>query len=273
MYGAAAFALASNSAPTLVEIVLPVGFFRISVGPTRPRMVQAGRIGPAAIIAGRAMRKVTAAVVLGLAALVAASGARAEVLRNIAELKEGTAMHGYLYSPEFHRAMYQSASELDRALNTPCTEQYDITVKQIFVLQPIELPDGTKKATSGNWIYRYDAARCGATRRYNLMMTAQPDGALRRGMLAPGNTLATPQLMAETIKLLKESPLGKDCPDPQVFDTTLVQPPRLVGPGAAAADDEWKETWTIHGCGRQTAVPVEFKRRAGQGTSITVQTP
>lgn len=200
----------------------------------------------------------------------------AEVLSDGRELNPSSTLGKYLYSMNFYQGMYNVAVQRDRALEISCNDKYDIKPVNLVVLAPINLPDGSTQATAGTWIYRYDAVRCGTTKRYNLMMTAQSDAAPRASILLPGDTITTPQLMVDAMKVVTMPAfvsLGKQCKELQVFDTALVDAPHTVTEGQQVHHGVWLEKWTFQGCGKQTTVPVTFIPDGKGGTSFSAGTP
>lgn len=206
--------------------------------------------------------------------MLAAFPASAEILSDGRGLNPSSPMGKYLYSMSFYQGMYAVAVQADRALKVSCSEKYDIKPVNVVVLAPIDLPEGAAQAASGAWIYRYDAVRCGTKKRYNLMMTAQPSAAPRANMLLPGDTITSPRLMMDAVKVVgikAASSLDSECKELQIFDTALTQGPHTVTEGEKTHHGVWKESWTFQGCGKQVALPVTFIPDGKGGTSFSVE--
>jgi hypothetical protein len=209
---------------------------------------------------------------LGLFILVA-SPVGAETLSDGRALNPSSPLGKYLFSMDFFKGMHVVAYQADRTLGIGCDGKYDIKPLNLVVLKPVELPDGAPQATSGAWAYRYDAVRCGAAKRYNMLMIAQPGAAPRANMLLPGDSIASPQLMMDAVKVVganATSSLGSECKELQIFDTALTQGPHTVTEGDKAFQGVWKESWTFQGCGKQVAVPVTFIPDGKGGTTFAV---
>jgi hypothetical protein len=178
-----------------------------------------------------------------------------------------------LFSQDFLREMYEAAVKMDRALGTACTEQYTIQPVNLFVVHPIDFPEGATHAVSGEWVQRYDAVRCATTKRFNMIFAVQPDGTTHSRMLLPGNTMASLRLMLEAIPgvgAAASAELGKDCRETMIADTTVAQGPHTFFEGGKSFEGVWIENWTVQGCGKTMVARVRFIPDGKNGTHFTI---
>ena len=208
----------------------------------------------------------------GLAA-VAAMPAQAEKLSNANDLDRDTPLGQYLYAKPAMQRLYDAAAGSDQAFGIACKESYSIQTVGLAVLKPITLTKGAAHPKAGVWEHQFNAIRCGASKRYNVVMIAKgADVEPQGGILLPGTTLADPKLTSDVMPLVfarAATALGDACKDSLIFDTQVNTPPK-PRPGDTRA--VWQETWTVIGCGKTAAVPIDFIPDSGNGpgTSFVV---
>ena len=199
--------------------------------------------------------------------------AAAEMLSDGRALNPASPLARYLFSQDFLREMYEAAVKMDRALSITCNDQYTIQSVDLIVVTPIDFPEGATHAASGEWVQRYDAVRCGTSKRFNMIFAAQPDGTTRSRMLLPGNTMASLRLMVDTIPMVSvvgATELGKDCRDMMVADTAVAQGPHAVTEDGKTTEGVWIENWTVQGCGKEMVARVTFTPDGKGGAHIAV---
>lgn len=215
----------------------------------------------------RALRLVLPIVLAALAVVPV----RAETLTTGRDLDAESPMGKYLLSMDFYKRMHAIAVEADRVLGVRCDTRYEIRPLSVIVFKPVELPTGALHATGGIWAYRFDANRCGTTKRYNLMMTSQPGAAPRAAMMVPGDTITSPLLARDTIRSVAAKAsiaLDGKCEKVQIFDTAVAEQPHAVTQGGTTYQGVWKEIWTFQGCGQRVPVPVIFVPDGKGGTNF-----
>ena len=183
-------------------------------------------------------------------------------------------MGTYLYSADFYQAMYAIAVQADRTLKISCDSKYQVTPLTLVVLSPIVHPETSQHPMNGIWSYRFNAVRCGATKTYNLMMTAQPGQQPRASMMLPGHTIASPLLIKDAFKVAAPGvahALGRNCKELQVFDTVLTKAPHTFTEGGRSYPGAWMERWTFQGCGKQVSQAMTFVPDGKGGTYITAK--
>jgi hypothetical protein len=202
--------------------------------------------------------------------VLAGSHVFAETLVDGRAFNPSSAIGKYLFSDDFYKGMLAFAHQSDRALGVACDERYEIKPLSIVVIKPVELPDGATQATAGVWSYRYDAVRCGSSKRYNLAMIVQSGAAPRPAPLLPGNTIASAQLAADAMKavIVKASFSLNKCDEARIFDTAVTANQQTVTEGDKTYYGVWKENWTFKGCGNQVVVPITFIPDGKGGTSF-----
>jgi len=212
------------------------------------------------------------AVVFGFLLLVV-PGVQAETLSDVSQMKPESRIAQYLHSQQLMKGLFQVAVKVDQDLGLACKGDYQIRPVSVVIFSAIDLPDGAAQPTSGVWIYRYDAVRCQTTKRYNVLLTAQPGGVPEVAIFPPGNTIASPQLMETLVPAVldgAERAVGGGCQDAQVFDTAVTQPPRDRDADATVDTGTWKEDWTVLACGKSVKIPLVFSPDGNGGTKFVV---
>ena len=229
-------------------------------------------------IFGRMARPAAVATVAAVLAIItmtlAAQPAGAAVLHNESELRANTPMLAYLTGRDKSKLMFDAAVAMDKRLGIACASKYTIKLEHIIVERPIDLPDGAAEPRSGAWIYRYTATRCGSTKRFNILLAAQPGAKPKAGLLPPGGTLASPLLMHDALPSVENGYLvqtGQTCAGLQIFDIVVSAKPHTATVKGKSVAGVWDETWTMQGCGHKVDVPVQFVPDGHGGVYFTVR--
>jgi hypothetical protein len=119
---------------------------------------------------------------------------------------------------------------------------------------------------------------CGAQARVdNVMTVRQKAGGWWMSVSAPGDTIASPGLIQDVLRMsvalaTAGRPPATGCADGQrvflLLDTKLVGPPPSHAPGTVAT---WQERWRQTSCGEDRSVLVTFTSAADGGTDFQVQ--
>lgn len=196
--------------------------------------------------------------------------AQAETLAPGQPLNSTPAIARYVLSKDLIQSAAIDAGRIDRELGIACNEGYTVSFKTFTVLRPIEMQPNATMPSAGAWRIGYDATRCGSTKRYNNFYGINNSGALVRGMMAPGESIASFQLQTDTLKMaiaiLKASRKAENCAAPKLFETRISMPQQPIG-------TPWQEEWTILDCGPQLAIKIDFKPTPDGGTDFAVRVP
>ncbi len=114
------------------------------------------------------------------------------------------------------------------------------------------------------WIERY-TVDC-QTELHRTILMILKDGEIQAVPMAPGTTIADPQLQIDAANFVKTAAMTRTagkCAEATVTDTAVASPPEKLGL-------PWKESWTAQACGKAYTFPVSFTPSAGGGTDISV---
>lgn len=196
--------------------------------------------------------------------------AHAETLAPGQPLNSAPMIARYILSNDLLQSATIDAAARDRDFGIACTERYTATYQTFGVLRPIEMAPNATLPSAGVWRVGYDVTRCGSTKRYNNLYGINNAGTLVRGIMAPGESMASLQLQNDTMKMavasLQSLRKAEDCATPKLFETRVSMPPQPVG-------TPWQEEWTILNCGPQVAIKIDFKPAPDGGTDFTVRVP
>ncbi len=213
------------------------------------------------------MRRICAFVLLALS-ICGPNAAQAETAPVGKPIDVNSQIGRYILSRPMLAEAHKLAVAQDRSFAVNCETQYSILPQTVSVLQPIEMPDGGERPTSGAWRLGYNAQRCGTAKRFNALFVIRAGDVPTAQALVPGATIAGVQLMFDTVKnavpLLLA--LAKDCKDLRVVDTRVTRP--LTQLGAS-----WGEEWQFQRCGETVDVPINFVPTADGGTDIQIRAP
>jgi hypothetical protein len=162
-------------------------------------------------------------------------------------------------------AMHRLGIEEDKkfGLQSECTSQYKTIALNVWLLQPMEFPEGKQHPTKGVWKSSYQLERCGVSKLYNALFIANSHGDLPMpSAYYPGETNASPQLvqdaMVGAVAVANVRSGFKDCKTFYVFDMRVTAPAHNVIEGAKTFLGVWNEAWTISVCGTMVDVAMTF---------------
>jgi hypothetical protein len=194
------------------------------------------------------------------------------------ETRQPSRLTAYLYGKEQIGALYEVGREWDKklGLQQDCKGPYNIQPAAVFLLKPIDFPEGKPHPVAGAWQHRYVFERCGKRMTYNAVFIARKGEKPETRPHVPGNTNASALLLADTLKgahgaaLLRLSKRARDCRQAELIDTKLTRPPRET----LEADKpigQWEEAWTFRGCGHDVEVPITFSPDGKGGTHYVIK--
>jgi hypothetical protein len=194
------------------------------------------------------------------------------------EANKPSRLTAYLYGKEQIAALYEAGRQWDNklGLQQDCKGPYNIQPVGLFLLKPIDFPEGKPHPVAGAWQHRYVFERCGKRMTYNAVFVARPSDRPEVRPHVPGNTNASAPLLADALKgaypaaLMRLARRGRDCKEADLIDTRLVRPPRAAADANKPAG-RWEEAWTFRGCGQDVDVPVTFTPDGKGGTHYTVK--
>ncbi len=209
-----------------------------------------------------------------LAALATGAGAQTPS----GEARQPSRLAAYLYSREQIAELYAAGRQWDKklGLQQDCKGPYNIQPVGLYLLKPIDFPEGRPHPVAGAWQHRYVFERCGKRMTYNAIFVARAGDKPEMRPHVPGNTNASAALLAETLKaahpaaLTRLSKRATACREADLIDTRLTQPP--LGPGEAGKPaDLWEESWTFRGCGYDVDVSITFAADGKGGTRPAIK--
>lgn len=184
----------------------------------------------------------------------------------------------YLYGKEQIGALYAVGRQWDKKLGLQqgCKDSYNIQPAGLFLLKPIDFPEGKPHPVAGAWQHRYVFERCGKRMTYNAVFVARPGDQPEVRQHVPGDTNASAPLLADTLKgtttaaLLKLAKRAKGCKTAELIDTRLTHPPRATHEADKQAG-HWEEIWTFRGCGRDMQLTIVFTPDGKGGTHYAIK--
>jgi hypothetical protein len=215
---------------------------------------------------------------LAVVLLLVAPPLRSESLDNLAALKPGSRLAAYFFGRDQIQDLYAIGRRWDSKLGLKdCNGAYNVQPINLYLLKPIDLPEGKAHPASGAWQHRYAFERCGKRTIYNAIFVARTGEKPEPRPHVPGTTNASPLLIADTLKgaypaalsRLGRTQRAKDCREVDLIDTRLTQPPRnRVADNPASP---WEEVWTFRGCGHEVEIPVTFMPDGKGGTVYSIK--
>lgn len=210
------------------------------------------------------------------ACLVTPAGAQAPAAPS--EARQPARLTAYLYGKEQIGALYEVGRQWDKklGLQQDCKGPYNIQPAGLFLIRPIDFPEGKPHPVAGVWQHRYVFERCGKRMTYNAVFVARPGDKPEARAHVPGNTNASALLLADTLKgaypaaLLRLAKRNKDCKAADLIDTRLVHPPREAK-SADPPTGHWEEAWTFRGCGHDVELPIAFTPDGKGGTFYNIK--
>jgi hypothetical protein len=194
------------------------------------------------------------------------------------DTRQPSRLTAYLYGKEQIGALYEAGRDWDKklGLQQDCKGPYNIQPAALFLLKPIDFPEGKPHPVAGVWQHRYVFERCGKRMTYNAVFVARPDDKPELRPHVPGNTNASALLLSDTLTgasaaaLLRLAKRARDCKQAELIDTRLTQPPRETKEAGKPAG-HWEETWTFRGCGQDVEVPIAFTPDGKGGTRYAIK--
>lgn len=194
------------------------------------------------------------------------------------EGRQPSRLSAYLYGKEQIGELYAAGRQWDKKLGLQqgCKGPYNIQPAGLFLLKPIDFPEGKPHPVAGAWQHRFVFERCGKRMTYNAVFVARPDGKPEVRPHVPGDTNASALLLADTLKgattaaLLKLAKRAKDCKSAELIDTRLTHPPRAANEADKPAG-HWEEIWTFRGCGHDVELPITFTPDGKGGTHYAIK--
>ncbi len=192
--------------------------------------------------------------------------------------RQPSRLTAYLNGKEQIGALYAVGREWDKKLGLQqgCKDAYNIQPAGLFLLKPIDFPEGKPHPVAGVWQHRFVFERCGKRMTYNAVFVARPGDKPEVRPHVPGNTNASALLLADTLKgatpaaLLKLAKRSRNCKEAALIDTRLTHPPRAADE-ADKPVGHWEETWIFRGCGRDVEVPITFTPDGKGGTHYAIK--
>jgi hypothetical protein len=210
------------------------------------------------------------------ACLATPSGAQAPAAPG--EAMQPARLTAYLYGKEQIGELYAIGRQWDKklGLQQDCKGAYNIQPAGLFLIRPIDFPEGKPHPVAGVWQHRYVFERCGKRMTYNAVFVARPGDKPEARPHVPGNTNASALLLADTLKgaypaaLLRLIKRNKDCKEADLIDTRLVHPPREAKSTDQPAG-HWEEAWTFRGCGHDVELSITFTPDGKGGTFYNIK--
>lgn len=200
-----------------------------------------------------------------------------ETSSNNASLRNNAKTLAYLTDDGIETKLVEIGKAYDEQFGVVCNGEIKVkySADTIFILKPVEFPDGTQHPMDGVWQYRFDFVRCGRSATYNVAIVAQKGGEPRYAPLLPGNTIASPTLQMDAIRIVRlkvaaEAKVKKNrqCDDFVISNTSLVSIPQQSKDGGAGG--RWEERWVARYCGADIPTPICFTPNA-KGTAMLTQ--
>lgn len=177
------------------------------------------------------------------------------------EARQPSRLTAYLNGKDQIGEMYTTGRQWDKklGLQQDCKGPYNIQPLSIFLLKPIDFPEGKAHPVSGSWQQRYIFERCGKRMTYNTIFVARNGDKPEARPHFPGTTNASMQQIGDALEsaapvaLARLAKRSKGCKEANLIDTRLTHAPHEVD-----KTGRWEETWTFRGCGHDVDIPVTF---------------
>ena len=175
---------------------------------------------------------------------------------------DATRFQAYLRSPDYQSLALQAVGRISPEVMPRCPALVS-SPGQITLTKAVTFKDGPTPVT-GEWVNRIPVKGCGNDTTLNIRFLFDDQGALRTQVLLPGETQGDLKLQNDALMfaLLSAGTIVPDCKLLQVINTAFesygLKNPSTSDPGAGARYRPWWETWTVAGCGRKFAVPMDF---------------
>ncbi len=194
------------------------------------------------------------------------------------EARQPSRLTAYFHGKEQIGALYEVGRQWDRklGLQQDCKGPYNIQPLSIFLLKPIDFPEGKPHPVTGSWQHRYVFERCGKRMTYNTVFVARSGEKPEAKPNYPGTTNAAMQQITESLKtaspaaLLRLAKRNKDCKAADLIDTQLTHAPREAREADKPAS-HWEEIWTFRGCGHDVELSITFTPDGKGGTQYAIR--
>ena len=137
-----------------------------------------------------------------------------------------------------------------------CPEEPEFTLTDVYPYQG--------EPTDVIWIERY-VVNCKQPLRRAMLMIMK-EGNITAVPMAPGSTIADPNLQIDAANFAKTAALTQsenDCAEASIVDTAVVAKPEQAG-------GPWKEQWSVSTCGETQLMDVLFTPSPEGGTDVAV---
>ena len=220
------------------------------------------------------------AYLLLTACLAAPAGAQAPATPAASggEARQPSRLTAYFHGKDQIGALYEVGRQWDKklGLQQDCKGPYNIQPLSIFLLKPIDFPEGKPHPVAGSWQHRYVFERCGKRMTYNTVFVARNGEKPEARPHYPGTTNASMQQITDALKIATPAALArlakraKDCKAAELIDTRLTHPPREPKAADKPAG-HWEEAWTFRGCGHDVELTIVFTPDGKGGTRYAVK--
>jgi hypothetical protein len=183
-----------------------------------------------------------------------------------------TKLAGFLQSQHYKAFISRDLARLPPTVFRNCAGLVSGN-SQITIIEPVSF-DQNGVPASGRWRHAFPVRGCGNDTVLNFFFVARPGGQIASLIGLPGTTLADPLLQRDALTFATTAAgiFTKTCTSFDVTNTRFeafgLSTPATADPGAGAHFRPWWETWTLVGCGRSLAVPMNFVPDS-TGTQVT----
>lgn len=207
--------------------------------------------------------------------LIASMPASAETISDGAQFRTSPKMTAHLqqYDAEILGRLGQQQDK-NLGLQQDCASGYRVEIKDVTVIEPIDVSDTDDHPSRGVWRIGYDMIRCGDTKRYNALFKARSPRELPNSApYFPGQTKANLRLVQDTMQTVvaatsAKAGVPKECKSIAVMDM------KVLTPNDPQRGGMWQEAWTIKFCDKTSTANVSFMPDAdGKGTSFSISLP
>lgn len=173
---------------------------------------------------------------------------------------------------EISKVLYEIAKQNTIRLNEECSDKYNITLDDVYIVEPIIFSKEKLHPVKGMWLYKYKLDRCGVSRIHNVYFISDngDEPKVFNGIM--GNTIASPHLAYDSLTgvyTTVSSKLGKLCQSKEELnDTFVVFDSKVIK--SSNGHSSWDELWSIKACKNALNVLVKFTSDGKGGTYYNV---
>ena len=180
-------------------------------------------------------------------------------------------MQAFTRTPAYQELLRRGLAALPSAVFATCPGLIS-TQSSVNALKPITF-NAEGAPTAGAWKQSLSVGGCGDDKTLNFYFSVDAQGRIDTIIGAPGDTRADPVLQEDAMASIKLAlaRIGATCGAFDIKDTRFdgLEAP-AAGQGQAQGDDQnFRETWSVIGCGKTYEAPVLFIPRPA-GTQIVV---